>query len=267
MTFIVTPGRRAVFEVVKEWAAEPKGVVLVVGAHGVGKTSLIKHFRQASMDRLPLADEPAVEEALRWARRGAACMTFTTPPQELLAMGAEVWVLPKPDPLEIKAFTYSLLKEFMGGEEPPTDLVDLLSSMTTYGEVEATVNQARRLVRIEKLTPAQAVLEATRARGLWRARPSQAAVVEAVTRRYGLSLRQIQSPCRQADVAFIRRILCYLLVHEAGASLGGAGRIVNRDHSTVSYALDRFEKHDLKHPNTQLELKELLAQIRGRGIK
>jgi len=65
-------------------------------------------------------------------------------------------------------------------------------------------------------------------------------ITEAVEYVTGVTLEEISSPKRHADIAEARFILIYLLWAIEEKSENQIGKIVNRDHSSVHYAIHQM---------------------------
>jgi chromosomal replication initiation ATPase DnaA len=66
------------------------------------------------------------------------------------------------------------------------------------------------------------------------------AIAAAVASEQGVSLTEIRSPGRSADLLRARQQIAVEARRVAGASLPEIGRVINRDHTTVLHCLRRF---------------------------
>jgi chromosomal replication initiator protein len=76
-----------------------------------------------------------------------------------------------------------------------------------------------------------------------RARPpiTPESIIQAVAEFYNLGVEELTGTCRRQGVVRPRQVACYLLRHEAGASLPQIGQwLGGRDHTTVLHACERI---------------------------
>lgn len=61
-------------------------------------------------------------------------------------------------------------------------------------------------------------------------------VIKAIEKRYGVTLRQLQSKSREPELTFIRHLAIAIVNHKCKLSLKTTGEVFNRDHTSVIHA-------------------------------
>ena len=79
-------------------------------------------------------------------------------------------------------------------------------------------------------------------------------VAEAVS---GITKDDVMSKKRNQEIALVRSIIGYMLHNELGVTVVGAGKIINRDHSTITHYTKSFENNY----NYFIKYKELYTNI------
>ena len=90
-------------------------------------------------------------------------------------------------------------------------------------------------------------------------------IVEEVARTYGVSIEDIRSQKRNANVSSARQVAIYVVreitqipLAEIGKSFGG------RDHSTIVYAIQQVEKSFKKDRSAKDKVNDIIKNIRDR---
>ncbi len=87
-------------------------------------------------------------------------------------------------------------------------------------------------------------------------------VMDVVANYYDVTVDQLKSKKRTQDLAFARQVAMYIVREKIGASLNQIGRAFgNRDHSTVSHAIQKIKKQYDSEPRFKGTIKDLLAEV------
>ncbi len=86
-------------------------------------------------------------------------------------------------------------------------------------------------------------------------------ILELVARTYSLSVQELRSRSRKRHVARPRQLAMYLCRRYTDASLKEIGRALERDHTSVLYAIDAVERRTVEHPPLRYQLEALAAKL------
>lgn len=75
----------------------------------------------------------------------------------------------------------------------------------------------------------------------YKALPKARNVLTVVSRASGIPVRSLQGDNQEPHVTAYRHMVIYICIEYLEMSKSRAGRVVNRDHSTASYALETFK--------------------------
>lgn len=91
-------------------------------------------------------------------------------------------------------------------------------------------------------------------------------IESAVGQVFGVSIEDIQNPCRKRHLMMARTMYCYLFRTLTAYSLTYIGSILNRDHTTIIHGLNRFQ--DLYHtdPDFRDDARRVMGILKDGGI-
>lgn len=102
------------------------------------------------------------------------------------------------------------------------------------------------------------VEEVSRARLSVRGKPSMRQVAQHVADRYGLTMRELESDCRERRVSHPRQLAMYLCRKLTGCSYPRIGRqFGDRDHTTVLFADRKIKRLRTQNPKLAARLDEM----------
>lgn len=76
-----------------------------------------------------------------------------------------------------------------------------------------------------------------------RTMPARSTIINRVCTRYGVTFEELKAKSRKREYVFPRHLLMYLLTKKAGMTLADAGRLLDRDHTTVIHAIKCIEDY------------------------
>jgi chromosomal replication initiator protein len=127
--------------------------------------------------------------------------------------------------------------------EVPSDVLDFIAQKvrSNIRELEGTLNRLLAYSRHLR-QPVSIDLAAQAMRDLVAPGPSgrgvtPSAVLQAVARYFGVSVDELKSKARHKTIVVPRQIAMYLLCEDAHLSTPEAGRLLNRDHTTVLHGM------------------------------
>lgn len=88
-------------------------------------------------------------------------------------------------------------------------------------------------------------------------------IMNEVAEAYGITLDDLRSKSRVARLATARAVACYLLRHHLNMSTNEVGRLVFRDHSSVTYSCRRIESFYLwpkMYANDLIIIKDIIQK-------
>jgi chromosomal replication initiator protein len=89
-------------------------------------------------------------------------------------------------------------------------------------------------------------------------------IQKAVSLYYDVKLSELLSKSRARRVSFARQVCMYLVRHLTPSSLHEIGALVgNRDHSTVSYSVDRISELAEQDPRLKADLELISSRIQA----
>src|SRR5207245_9762211 len=125
----------------------------------------------------------------------------------------------------------------------PSDVRDFIAQkvQSNIRELEGSLNRlvayARHLQQPVTVDLAQKALRDLVAPGPSGRGSTPTAVLTAVARYFGIRIEEIKSKARNKQIVVPRQIAMYLLCEDAHLSTPEAGRILNRDHTTVLHGI------------------------------
>ena len=135
-------------------------------------------------------------------------------------------------------------------------------------QLEGTVKKLKAYSLLEKKEPSVAIAQAAISDIINNDQPTSVTVdkiVEEVARTYGVSIDDIRSQKRNANVSTARQVAVYVVreitqlpLAEIGKSFGG------RDHSTIVYAIQQVEKAFKKDKSVKDKVNDIIKNIRDR---
>ena len=95
--------------------------------------------------------------------------------------------------------------------------------------------------------------------------PTPEAILECISKYYGLDETIIRGQQRIRDAVAARQIAMYLIRSMTNLSLDDIGKVFdNRDHSTVLYSIKQVEKQMKKDPSFAERVKEIKTNINSK---
>lgn len=135
-------------------------------------------------------------------------------------------------------------------------------------QLEGTVKKLKAYSLLEKKEPSIAIAQAAISDIINNDQPTSVTVdkiVEEVARTYGVSIEDIRSQKRNANVSSARQVAIYVVreitqipLAEIGKAFGG------RDHSTIVYAIQQVEKSFKKDRSAKDKVNDIIKNIRDR---
>lgn len=135
-------------------------------------------------------------------------------------------------------------------------------------QLEGTVKKLKAYSLLEKKEPSIAIAQAAISDIINNDQPTSVTIdkiVEEVARTYGVSIEDIRSQKRNANVSSARQVAIYVVreitqipLAEIGKSFGG------RDHSTIVYAIQQVEKSFKKDRSAKDKVNDIIKNIRDR---
>ncbi len=89
-------------------------------------------------------------------------------------------------------------------------------------------------------------------------------IVRVVTEYFNISASDVKSRSRSENVVMARYIIADLLFEMLGLTLNAIGRIIKRDHSTVSYGISKIQKLKETDYKTQNLIKFLEKKLEAK---
>jgi chromosomal replication initiator protein len=86
-------------------------------------------------------------------------------------------------------------------------------------------------------------------------------IVKLVAQTYALSVAELRSRSRKRHVVRPRQLAMYLCRRFTDASLKEIGRALERDHTSVIYAIDVVERRATEHPPLRYQLETLASRL------
>jgi chromosomal replication initiator protein len=155
-------------------------------------------------------------------------------------------------------------KAAAGGVRIPATCLEILAnrSVDNVRDLVAGLNQVvtrasllRSPVTVELV---QEALEAVEVPGRPR---SLEEIATLVSRAYGVTLEELQSPSRKRRIGRPRHLAMHLSRRYTDASLQEIGKLFRRDRASVSHAVERVEQLVLEQPQLRYELEALAARL------
>ncbi len=80
-------------------------------------------------------------------------------------------------------------------------------------------------------------------------------ITNTILRHYKISMEELRSKSRKADLVEARQVICYFLYQRLDISLAKIGAIILRDHSTVLHSVKKVQEYieTYKHFRERLE--------------
>ena len=91
-------------------------------------------------------------------------------------------------------------------------------------------------------------------------------VLEQVSKKYGVSIDEIKGRKRTKEIALSRHISIYLMRRLTDMSTPAIGKIMDRDHTTVMSSIDAVENEMKVNSLLELEINELIKDIRDLSV-
>lgn len=88
-------------------------------------------------------------------------------------------------------------------------------------------------------------------------------IIQVVCDHFGLNADHLKSSCRDKELVHARHVIFYFLRKHTSISLKNAGRIFNRDHTTVLHGLDKLSDIMDTEPAVKAEVEMLGSMIKG----
>ena len=155
-------------------------------------------------------------------------------------------------------------KAAWGGVHVPDGALALLAerSVTSVRDLLAGLNQvvARSTLLKQPITE-ELVQEALSAVDVPGRRRTPEEIVDMVARAYSLEPEKLRGPSRKRHVVRPRQLAMYLCRRYTDASLKVIGHALQRDHTSVIYAIDVVEKRTVEQPQLRYELEALASRL------
>jgi chromosomal replication initiator protein len=155
-------------------------------------------------------------------------------------------------------------KSAAGGVRVPDDCLELLATrpVTSVRDLLAGLNQVvARATLLKRAITAELVQEALAASVVPGAHWTLDEIIALVARTYSVTPDDLRSRTRKRHIARPRQIAMYLCRRYTDASLKEIGRTLQRDHTSVLYAIDAVERRTLEHPQLRYQLETLSARL------
>ena len=86
-------------------------------------------------------------------------------------------------------------------------------------------------------------------------------ILEAVSKKYGVSIAELKSKTKVSNVANARQIAMYIMRKRLDLSYPKIGSLLNREHATVISSVDKVEKEIKCNSLFEIEIRELVNEI------
>jgi len=164
------------------------------------------------------------------------------------------------------ATRYEILraKAAAGGVRIPDRCVEQLAvrPISSVRELLAGLNQVvARATLLKQTITEELVGEALSAVEVPGRRRSLEEIIDLVARAYSLDADMLRSRSRRRRITRPRQLAMYLCRRYTDASLAEIGRALQRDHTSVLYAIDVVERRTLEQPQLRYELEALAARL------
>lgn len=88
-------------------------------------------------------------------------------------------------------------------------------------------------------------------------------ILEKVSQKYGVSVEDIKGRKRTKEIALVRHRSIYIIRKLTDLSLPAIGKLFGRDHTTIMASLDTVEREMAKDSLLELEMNDLIRELRG----
>ena len=155
-------------------------------------------------------------------------------------------------------------KAAAGGVRLPDDCLALLAerAVESAGDLVAGLNQVvAHATLLKRPITVELVDEALATVGLPGRRHTPGAIIELVARSYSLRPEDLRSRSRKRHISRPRQLAMYLCRRYTDASLKEIGRALQRDHSSVMYAINAVERRTLEEPRLRYQVEAISAKL------